>query len=185
MILVKSDKSVKRRVAFEVITTDGVRYRIDCYFDAAGLCVETVFPHRADGSELRLERGEVAALSELVAELQAVEPLAESAKPCDHGSLLNMLLRPIDDLKLSVRAMNVLQRIDVQYIGELVRQSERYLRKLRDFGPVTLEEVKAALAHVGLSLEFKLDDVLATFEHHLEQRKKDKNRAPALYHSTN
>jgi len=101
-------------------------------------------------------------------------PLAESAKPCDHVSLLNTLLRPISYLRLSARATSILQEVlYLQYIGELVRQKEAYLCELRGFGPVTLKEVKDALTRVGLHLEFKLDEVLPTFERHLARRKRE------------
>jgi DNA-directed RNA polymerase subunit alpha len=59
---------------------------------------------------------------------------------------------PIEDLHLSVRASTVLKREGVTTADELVLMREGDLSCMRDLGQKTVEEIKAALAIVGLSL---------------------------------
>lgn len=63
-----------------------------------------------------------------------------------------LLLRPIEDLELPVRAYNGLKQIGVKTIGELIECSEGELFKLRNFGEKSLMEVEAKLESLGLSL---------------------------------
>jgi DNA-directed RNA polymerase subunit alpha len=68
------------------------------------------------------------------------------------------LLRPVDELELSVRTANCLQNADILYIGELVQRSEADLLKLKSFGKKSLKEIKEILADMGLVLGMSLPD---------------------------
>lgn len=62
------------------------------------------------------------------------------------------LLRKIDDLELSVRSMNCLRGENIVYIGDLVHKTESEMLKTPNFGRKSLNEIKAVLSTLGLSL---------------------------------
>ena len=64
----------------------------------------------------------------------------------------------IDDLELSVRALNCLKNTDIHLIGELVQKTEEELLKTRNFGRKSLNEIKNVLHQMGLSLGMELRD---------------------------
>ena len=64
----------------------------------------------------------------------------------------------IDDLELSVRALNCLKNTDIHLIGELVQKTEEELLKTRNFGRKSLNEIKNVLHQMGLSLGMELQD---------------------------
>ena len=68
------------------------------------------------------------------------------------------LLRPVDELELSVRSANCLQSAQIHYIGELVQRTEAEMLKTKNFGRKSLKEIKEILAGMGLSLGMKLDN---------------------------
>src|SRR3990167_3748144 len=63
-----------------------------------------------------------------------------------------ILLRPVDDLELTVRAANCLKAENIYYIGDLVQRSETDLLKTPNLGKKSLMEIKSVLAQRGLSL---------------------------------
>lgn len=67
------------------------------------------------------------------------------------------LLRPVDELELSVRAANCLQAANIRFIGELVQRTEAEMLKTKNFGRKSLREIKDLLAGMGLSLGMKID----------------------------
>jgi DNA-directed RNA polymerase subunit alpha len=66
--------------------------------------------------------------------------------------------RPVEGLPISVRTHHGLRSADIKFVGELVQCTERELLKIKNFGRKSLNEVKAILADLGLSLGMKLDD---------------------------
>ncbi len=68
-----------------------------------------------------------------------------------------LLLRPVDDLELTVRAANCLKAENIYYIGDLVMRSENDLLKTPNLGKKSLMEIKVVLVQRGLSLGMKLD----------------------------
>ena len=68
-----------------------------------------------------------------------------------------LLLRPVDDLELTVRAANCLKAENIYYIGDLVQRSEHDLLKTPNLGKKSLLEIKSVLAQRGLSLGMALD----------------------------
>jgi DNA-directed RNA polymerase subunit alpha len=66
-----------------------------------------------------------------------------------------VLAQPIEDMDLTVRSYNCLKREGVTTVGELVQKSEDDLLEIRNFGQKSIDEVKAKLEELGLSLSNK------------------------------
>ena len=60
---------------------------------------------------------------------------------------------PIEDLDLTVRSYNCLKREGIHTVGELVSRSEADLLDIRNFGSKSIDEVKAKLVSMGMSLK--------------------------------
>lgn len=69
-----------------------------------------------------------------------------------------VLLRPIDDLELTVRSANCLKAESILYIGDLVQRTEVELLKTPNLGKKSLTEIKDVLAQHELSLSTKLEN---------------------------
>ncbi len=85
------------------------------------------------------------------AEPDEVEEEEESDK------LNENLFRPVSELELSVRSANCLKNAEITMIGELVQKTEAEMLKTKNFGRKSLNEIKAILSEMGLSLGMKLD----------------------------
>ena len=68
-----------------------------------------------------------------------------------------ILLRPVDDLELTVRSANCLKAENIYYIGDLVQRTEIELLKTPNLGKKSLTEIKDVLASRNLSLGMRLD----------------------------
>ena len=68
------------------------------------------------------------------------------------------LLRPIDDLELTVRSANCLKAESIYYIGDLIQKTEVELLKTPNLGKKSLTEIKEVLAQRALSLGMKLEN---------------------------
>lgn len=69
-----------------------------------------------------------------------------------------ILLRPVDDLELTVRSANCLKAENIYYIGDLVLKTENELLKTPNLGKKSLTEIKDVLASRSLSLGMKLEN---------------------------
>jgi len=76
----------------------------------------------------------------------------------DEQSFDPVLLRPIDDLELTVRSANCLKAEHIQYVGDLVQRSETELLKTPNLGKKSLTEIKTVLAAHDLSLGTRLEN---------------------------
>lgn len=81
--------------------------------------------------------------SEALTQVPAVDPI---------------LLRPVDDLELTVRSANCLKAENINYIGDLIQRSENELLKTPNLGRKSLNEIKEVLASRGLTLGMRLDN---------------------------
>ena len=82
------------------------------------------------------------------------EPVEKEEKP----EFDPILLRPVDDLELTVRSANCLKAEAIQYIGDLVQRTEVELLKTPNLGKKSLTEIKDVLASRGLSLGMRLEN---------------------------
>lgn len=69
-----------------------------------------------------------------------------------------ILLRPVDDLELTVRSANCLKAEQIYYIGDLIQRTEVELLKTPNLGKKSLTEIKDVLASKGLSLGMRLEN---------------------------
>jgi len=69
-----------------------------------------------------------------------------------------ILMRPVDDLELTVRSANCLKAENIYYIGDLIQRTETELLKTPNLGRKSLNEIKEVLAARGLTLGMKLEN---------------------------
>ncbi|MBI3989316.1 MAG: DNA-directed RNA polymerase subunit alpha, partial [candidate division NC10 bacterium] len=81
----------------------------------------------------------------------------EEAIDAERERVMEKLLRPVDELELSVRAANCLKNSNIKWIYELVQRTEAEMLKTKNFGKKSLNEIKEILAGMGLSLGMKLE----------------------------
>ena len=69
-----------------------------------------------------------------------------------------ILLRPVDELELTVRSANCLKAENINYIGDLVQRTEVELLRTPNLGKKSLTEIKEVLEQHGLALGMRLDN---------------------------
>ena len=89
------------------------------------------------------------------------EPVEEEKEEKEE-KLNENLFRSVSELELSVRSSNCLKNANITLIGELVQRTEPEMLKTKNFGRKSLNEIKAILEEMGLSLGMKLDNFPAT-----------------------
>lgn len=87
-----------------------------------------------------------------------LEKEAEPQKIEERDEIDPILLRPVDDLELTVRSANCLKAEDIYYIGDLIQRTEVELLKTPNLGKKSLTEIKDVLATRGLSLGLRLEN---------------------------
>jgi DNA-directed RNA polymerase subunit alpha len=85
------------------------------------------------------------------------EPMEEIEEE-EEEKLNENLFRPVSELELSVRSANCLKNANISLIGELVQRTESEMLKTKNFGRKSLNEIKAILEEMGLSLGIKVDN---------------------------
>src|ERR1700758_3730548 len=97
----------------------------------------------------------------LVDQLSVFAQLEGTALPAEQPkspAVDPILLRPVDDLELTVRSANCLKAENIYYIGDLIQRTETELLKTPNLGRKSLNEIKEVLASRGLSLGMKLEN---------------------------
>ena len=111
----------------------------------------TLDPEEAIRRSATILQEQLAAFVDLEADKeQEVEEEEEQIDP--------ILLRPVDDLELTVRSANCLKAENIYYIGDLIQRSEVELLKTPNLGKKSLNEIKDVLEARGLSLGMRLDN---------------------------
>ncbi len=82
---------------------------------------------------------------------------AETVQEKEEDKIDPILLRPVDDLELTVRSANCLKAENIYYIGDLIQRTEVELLKTPNLGKKSLTEIKDVLASKGLSLGMVLE----------------------------
>jgi DNA-directed RNA polymerase subunit alpha len=141
-----------RRVAYSVEKT---RVGQDTELDKLIIDLET------DGTldpKEAIERSATILASQLSAftDLEGIER-AES-KEEQEPDFAPVLLKPIDDLELTVRSANCLKAENIYYVGDLVQRTEVELLKTPNLGKKSLNEIKGTLAELELTLGMSLEN---------------------------
>ncbi len=97
----------------------------------------------------------------LMEQLSVFADLEGTALPVEHMKAVQvdpLLLRPVDDLELTVRSANCLKAENIYYIGDLIQRTENELLKTPNLGRKSLNEIKEVLSARGLTLGMKLEN---------------------------
>ncbi len=156
-IVLDASFSPVRRVSYQVESAR-VEQRTD--LDRLVVDVETngvIAPEEAvrQSARILVEQLSVFAALEGGAEPMAEAPVLGGAR----GPQIDpLLLRPVDDLELTVRSANCLKAENIYYIGDLIQRTENELLKTPNLGRKSLNEIKEVLASRGLTLGMKLEN---------------------------
>ncbi len=150
-LLLDASYSPVRRVAYKVDST-----RVEQRTDLDKLIIDletngTIDPEEAIRRAATILQQQVAVFVDLESEKEP-EP-EEQEEEIDP-----ILLRPVDDLELTVRSANCLKAENIYYIGDLIRRTEVELLKTPNLGKKSLTEIKDVLASRGLSLGMRLEN---------------------------
>lgn len=150
-ILLDASFSPVRRVSY-LVESARVEQRTD--LDRLIIEIETngaVDPEEAIREAARLLVDQLRVFADLEGTPVAVEqPKSPTIDP--------MLMRPVDDLELTVRSANCLKAENIYYIGDLIQRTETELLKTPNLGRKSLNEIKEVLASRGLTLGMKLEN---------------------------
>jgi DNA-directed RNA polymerase subunit alpha len=151
-IVMDASFSPIKRVSYNVESAR-VEQRTD--LDKLVMTIETngaITPEEAvrQSARILVEQLSVFAALEGVAEPAAGSRVAPQVDP--------ILLRPVDDLELTVRSANCLKAENIYYIGDLIQRTENELLKTPNLGRKSLNEIKEVLAARGLTLGMKLEN---------------------------
>lgn len=86
------------------------------------------------------------------------EPEAPSESGRDLEPLNPFLDKPVEDLELSVRSANCLKNADINFIGDLAQKTDQEMLKTKNFGRKSLNEIKALLSEMDLTLGMKFEN---------------------------
>jgi len=97
-------------------------------------------------------------LQDQLAVIVDLENRIEPEEDTEKNEIDPVLLRPVDELDLTVRSANCLKAESIFYIGDLIQKTESDLLKTPNLGKKSLTEIKDILATRGLSLGMRLED---------------------------
>jgi len=151
-VVMDASFSPVRRVSY---TVESARVEQRTDLDKLVMTIETngaIAPEEAVRQSARI-------LVEQLSVFAALEGTSESpASPRVSPSVDPILLRPVDDLELTVRSANCLKAENIYYIGDLIQRTENELLKTPNLGRKSLNEIKEVLAARGLTLGMKLEN---------------------------
>ncbi|MCX7892586.1 MAG: DNA-directed RNA polymerase subunit alpha [Burkholderiales bacterium] len=150
-IILDASFSPVRRVSYQVESAR-VEQRTD--LDKLVMDIETngaIEPEEAVRQSARILIDQLSVFAAFEGSAPVPEP--QKAPPVDP-----ILLRPVDDLELTVRSANCLKAENIYYIGDLIQRTETELLKTPNLGRKSLNEIKEVLAARGLTLGMKLEN---------------------------
>ena len=112
-----------------------------------------ISPEEAVRQSARILMDQISVFAALEGAGDSYEAPSRGAPPIDP-----VLLRPVDDLELTVRSANCLKAENIYYIGDLIQRTENELLKTPNLGRKSLNEIKEVLAARGLTLGMKLEN---------------------------
>jgi DNA-directed RNA polymerase subunit alpha len=151
-IMLDASFSPVRRVSY-LVENARVEQRTD--LDKLVMDIETngaIEPEEAIRYAARILMEQLSVFADLEGTPMAMQ---ESSKP---SQIDPVLLRPVDDLELTVRSANCLKAENIYYIGDLIQRTETELLKTPNLGRKSLNEIKEVLASRGLTLGMKLEN---------------------------
>ena len=142
-----------RRVAYDVESA-----RVEQRTDLDRLVIDletngTIDPEESIRRAATILRDQLSVFVDLEGEQPAQPEREEKHPPIDP-----ILLRPVDDLELTVRSANCLKAENIYLIGDLIQRTEVELLKTPNLGKKSLTEIKDVLATRGLSLGMRLEN---------------------------
>ena len=96
---------------------------------------------------------------ELFVDFETKRPPEKAREDEERARLKELLSRNVNELELSVRAVNCLEMADIRTIRDLVGKSDAEMLKYRNFGRKSLNEIKEVLTGMGLSLGMDISDI--------------------------
>ena len=153
-IVLDASFSPVKRVSY---TVESARVEQRTDLDKLVLEIETngsIGPEEAVRASAKILVEQLAVFAQLEgAELNFEAPAQRSSQQFDP-----ILLRPVDELELTVRSANCLKAENIYYIGDLIQRTENELLKTPNLGRKSLNEIKEVLASRGLTLGMKLEN---------------------------
>ena len=153
-IVLDASFSPVKRVSY---TVESARVEQRTDLDKLVLEIETngsIGPEEAVRASAKILVEQLAVFAQLEgAELFPAEAPQRSSQQFDP-----ILLRPVDELELTVRSANCLKAENIYYIGDLIQRTENELLKTPNLGRKSLNEIKEVLASRGLTLGMKLEN---------------------------
>jgi DNA-directed RNA polymerase subunit alpha len=136
-----------------------------------------VSPQEALSQSSKILRDHLSIFLTVIDEPLEREPAA-AKKEIPHLIQLDVLLKPIEHLELSVRSSNCLKSAGIERIYELVQKSEDELLKTKNFGRKSLAEIKETLTNLKLGLSLDLHPkLLERIQSEVQEEKKRKESA--------
>lgn len=152
-IMVDASFSPIRKVSYHV---DSARVEQRTDLDKLVMDVETngaIEPEQAIRDAARILVGQLSVFADLEGSPAETVSSGRASPQIDP-----ILLRPVDDLELTVRSANCLKAENIYYIGDLIQRHESELLKAPNLGRKSLNEIKDVLASRGLTLGMKLEN---------------------------
>jgi DNA-directed RNA polymerase subunit alpha len=140
-----------RRVAYTVEAA-----RVEQRTDLDKLLIDIETNGTIDPEEAIRRAGNI--LSDQLAVFVDLKGQAEAAGAGAEAPVDPILLRPVDELELTVRSANCLKAESINYIGDLVQRTEVELLRTPNLGKKSLTEIKQVLESHGLMLGMRLDN---------------------------
>ncbi len=151
-IVLDASYSPVRRVSY---TVESARVEQRTDLDKLVMSIETngvISPEEAIRQSARI-------LIDQLSVFASLEGTESSSDPVPRQSQVDpILLRPVDDLELTVRSANCLKAENIYYIGDLIQRTENELLKTPNLGRKSLNEIKEVLASRGLTLGMKIEN---------------------------
>ena len=124
-VLVEDDPDYEKIVF--TITTDGQVGPVEAFKN----CLEAMY------QQMSVFKG--------ILDIDVSAPVASSSASGEFSKLLSS----VEDLNLSARSFNCLDKADIRFIGELALMDENELKELKNLGKKSLEEIKAVMEEIG------------------------------------
>lgn len=158
-IVLDASFSPVRRVSYAVENAR-VEQRTD--LDKLVMEIETngaIAPEEAIRQSARILVEQLAFFAQIDPKLDVLDAgVGTLGKPAGGGNVDPILLRPVDELELTVRSANCLKAENIYYIGDLIQRTETELLKTPNLGRKSLNEIKEVLASRGLTLGARLEN---------------------------